>query len=76
MSRLLTSITKGKAIFIGEDLRCNAPRTSGQRKFCNKLLSKKNEKGQLAGNFLCERCGHIVEVTLVDTSVKDYIVVD
>ena len=65
MNRLATSITKGKAIFVGGDLRCNAPRTFGQRKTCNKLLAKRNELGQLAGNFRCERCRQEVEVSLV-----------
>jgi hypothetical protein len=66
--RLLTSITKGKAVFVGNDLRCYAPRTSGQRKVCNKLLAKKNAIGQLAGNFRCERCCQEVEVTLVEVN--------
>ena len=67
MTRLLTSITKGKAMFVGVDLRCNAPRLTGQRKICNKLLVRKNELGQLAGNFLCERCKQEVEVTMVSS---------
>lgn len=65
MIRLTTSITKGKALFVGADLRCNAPRPNGQRKTCNKLLCKKNELGQLAGNYRCERCGQSVEVSLI-----------
>lgn len=65
---MLTSITKGKAIFVGEDLRCNAPRTSGQRKVCNKLLVKRNSSGQVAGNYRCERCSQEIEVTLIEVN--------
>ena len=64
--RLLTCIVKGKAIFVGNDLRCNAPRQDGgPRAACNKLVARKNAEGQLAGNFQCERCRQAIEVKLV-----------
>jgi hypothetical protein len=62
--RLLTYITIGKAVIQGDSLRCAAPRPNDLRKICNKLLSKKNEQGQIAGNFRCERCHQEIEVKL------------
>lgn len=62
--RLLSYITKGKAIIQGDSLRCAAPRANDSRRQCNKLLAKKNESGQIAGNFRCERCHQAIEVKL------------
>lgn len=62
--RLLTYITKGVAVIQGDSLRCAAPRTNDSRRTCNKLLAKKNEQGQIAGNFRCERCHQEIEVKL------------
>lgn len=62
--RLLTYITKGHAIIQGDSLRCAAPRTNDIRKQCNKLICKKNELGQIAGDFRCERCHQSIQVKL------------
>ena len=62
MPRLLTYITKGKAVIKPEGLRCQAPLAGSWT--CNKLLVKKNEEGQIAGNFRCERCRQEIEVRL------------
>lgn len=62
--KLLIFIVKGRAIVNGDSLRCAAPRQDISGKQCNKLLVKRNEQGQIAGNFKCERCGQLVQVKL------------
>ncbi len=62
---LLTSITKGKARIHPEGLRCAAPRDNDPARDCNKLIAKRNDAGQIAGNFLCERCRQVIEVKLI-----------
>jgi hypothetical protein len=64
----LTCITKGKAFIVPEGLRCGGPRKKDPDLKCNKLLCKKAASGQIAGNFLCERCGQEIEVTLKEAS--------
>lgn len=55
-------------MFVGEALRCASPRQSDSTKSCNRLLVKRNQQGQIAGNFLCDRCKQIVEVKLAPAS--------
>lgn len=62
--KLLTYVTKGKAWVTEEGLRCAAPREDSPELICHKLLAKKNEAGQIAGNFRCKRCKQEIEVTL------------
>jgi len=62
--RLLTFITRGKAVIQGDSLRCAAARINDPRRQCNKLLAKKNEQGQIAGDFRCERCHQQIQVKL------------
>lgn len=62
--KLLIYITKGSAVIQGDSLRCAASRANDSRRTCNKLLVKKNEQGQIAGNFRCERCHQEIEVKL------------
>ena len=68
--KLLIVISKGKAIIAGNDLRCAAPRVSDTKRICNKLLTKRNDMGQVAGAFKCERCNQIVEVKLVEPAER------
>jgi hypothetical protein len=58
------TITKGKASVTPEGLRCRAPRDKDPTRTCNKLLVKRSASGQIAGNFLCERCRQEVEVEI------------
>lgn len=69
--RLLTFITKGQAVIQGDSLRCAAPREKDNRRVCNKLLAKKNEQSQIAGNFRCERCHQEIEVKLAPPTVME-----
>ena len=62
--RLLTFITKGRAIIQGDSLRCAAPRANDPKRLCNKLICKANELKQIAGNYRCERCHSEIEVKL------------
>ncbi len=60
-----TRVTKGKAGFTPDGLRCRAPRDKDPTRICNKLIVKKNSLAQIAGNFLCERCRQEIEVEVV-----------
>ena len=55
-------ITKGDAIVIQDGLRCQAPRVGDTTRKCNKLIAKLNSLGQIAGNFMCDRCKQEVSV--------------
>jgi hypothetical protein len=66
--KLLPVISKGQAHFRGEnkeELRCAAPRLDKPGWTCRKLIAKRNEHGQIAGDFRCERCGQSIQVSLV-----------
>jgi hypothetical protein len=63
--KLLPAVAKGKAVIVGEDLRCQKPREDDPTKPCNKLIAKINRYRQIAGCFLCERCKEPIEVRLV-----------
>jgi hypothetical protein len=63
--KLLPAVAKGKAVIVGEDLRCQKPREDDPTKPCNKLIAKTNRYRQIAGCFLCERCKEPIEVRLV-----------
>ena len=58
------AIKKGRAIIVPNGLRCQGPRLKQPDQLCNKLLVRKNDLGQIAGNFKCERCSQIVEVEI------------
>lgn len=60
----LTFISKGIAILTADGLRCAALRQDDSSRRCNRLLAKKNEQRQIAGNFRCDRCGQEIEVRL------------
>jgi hypothetical protein len=60
----LTQIKKGRAIIVQSGLRCQGPRVKQPDQICNKLLAKKNDIGQIAGSFRCERCGQDIVVEL------------
>lgn len=55
---------KGKGRIAPEGLRCGAPRKDFPERICNKLLCKRNTRGQIAGDFRCERCGQDIELTI------------
>ena len=57
-------ITKGKAIIKDNDLRCAISRFDDSYDICNKLIARKNEQGQICGNFRCERCHQEVELKM------------
>lgn len=59
-----THIKNGKAILVGNGLRCQGPRLKQPDQLCNKLLVKKSSLGQIAGSFKCERCGQEIEVEI------------
>jgi hypothetical protein len=63
--KLLPAVAKGKAVIVGEDLRCQKPREDDPTKPCNKLIAKTNRYRQIAGSFLCERCKEAIEVRLI-----------
>ena len=63
LPKLLATIANGRAVFVGGDLRCAAPRGDKQR--CNKLIAKVNVYGMIAGEFRCERCKEDIEVRLI-----------
>ena len=54
------TITKGKAVQTQDGLRCMS---DYKGRNCNKLICKRNAKGQIAGNYRCERCSQEIEVT-------------
>jgi hypothetical protein len=63
-------ITRGKAVISPDGLRCSSPRVADSSKnraqqVCNRLLVKANQFGQIAGNFLCDRCKQTVEIQIV-----------
>jgi len=62
--KLVPAISKGKAILLGDELRCNRLREDSS-KICRKLIAKVNRFGQIAGDFRCERCKEEIEVRLV-----------
>lgn len=66
MLNLLMNVSKGKALIKPEGLRCGAPRENDPERICHKLLVKRSSRGQIAGNFRCERCGQEIEVSLVE----------
>jgi DNA-directed RNA polymerase subunit RPC12/RpoP len=70
--KLLIYVTKGKAVIQGESLRCASPRPDDPNRICNKLLCKRNEQGQIAGDFRCERCHSQIQVKLA-TAREDLI---
>lgn len=57
-------VTEGAAKVVNDGLRCMAPRGNDPDRFCNKLLARLNAVGQIAGNFLCDRCKQIVSVEI------------
>jgi hypothetical protein len=60
--KLLTFITKGQVQISSEGMRCMALRENGR--VCHKMICKKNNLGQIAGDFQCERCKQNIQVTL------------
>jgi hypothetical protein len=66
MLKLAPAVSNGKAVFISDELRCQAPRaeTRGDG-VCNKLIAKFNRLHQIAGQFRCERCKQEIEVRMV-----------
>jgi hypothetical protein len=66
MANLVPAVSSGKAVFISDELRCQAAR-AGQRGdgVCNKLIAKFNRLHQIAGDFRCERCKQEIEVRMV-----------
>jgi hypothetical protein len=59
-----TIITSGKAVLINGGLRCNNLREADPTKKCGRQLVRANSAGQIAGDFLCPRCGNHIEVTV------------
>jgi hypothetical protein len=57
-------VTEGAAKVVNGGLRCMAKRTGDPDRSCNKLLARLNAAGQIAGNFLCDRCKQIVSVEM------------
>lgn len=82
--KLLTFVTKGRAILTVDGLRCGNPRPDkdlprvgvdpgvGTPRVgtCNKLLAKRNRLGQVCGKFKCERCKQEIEVELAPPKNK------
>ena len=62
--KFICYIKSGKAIIQEGNLRCAQPRSGDARRQCNKLLAKKNESNQIAGDFRCERCHQNVVVAM------------
>lgn len=60
-------ITRGKAAFERNALRCAGKHTDPKRSApCGRLIVKLNRSNQLAGEFKCERCHQIIEVTMIE----------
>lgn len=66
MLKLLTCISKGKASLKPEGLRCGAARKKEPERKCDKLLVKRSARGQIAGNFRCDRCGQEIDVSMIE----------
>lgn len=69
MQRLLPAVSKGHAVLVEGELRCDRPRKDDPARQCRKLIAKANKLGQIAGNFLCERCKEEIEVRLVEAQM-------
>jgi hypothetical protein len=59
----MNTIIHGQARLDGDQLRCSNPRQDWPDRECRKLLAKTNRKGQISGNFMCERCHSVSEVS-------------
>lgn len=84
--KLLTFVTKGRALLTADGLRCGNPRPDKDQKHgetpgegieqhddvrpCNKLLAKRNRLGQVCGRFKCERCKQEIEVELAPPKTR------
>lgn len=69
--KFLTCIGKGNAQIENGGLRCAAPREGRPGWICKKLIVRKNRSGQIAGEFKCERCGQIIEVTTKPVATEE-----
>ena len=63
---LLICITKGKALIKPEGLRCGATREKEPERVCHKLICRPSTRGQIAGNFRCERCKQEIDVSMIE----------
>jgi phage FluMu protein Com len=66
VQKLLPAVSKGHAVLVEGELRCDSPRKDDPSRRCRKLIAKANKLSQIAGNFLCERCKEEIEVRLVE----------
>jgi len=65
MSNFVPAVSNGKAVFIADELRCQAARADTRGGgACNKLIAKFNRLHQIAGDFRCERCKQEIEVRM------------
>jgi phage FluMu protein Com len=69
VQRLLPAVSKGHAVISEGELRCDRPRKDDPTRQCRKMIAKANKLGQIAGNFLCERCKEVIEVRLVEAQM-------